>query len=310
LGFGFDGCFWGKAVVADTWPLTMLLFALTLCLLMRWFFAQEQKRFLYAAAFAHGLTLSECQALIPATFALPFMLALGDRKLGREIFFGISVFLWWVLLVKDSLPNFGWTLASGSQDILVGVASVATLSWGILSFSTHSFFNEWRTSTICSALFLAGLSFYLLLPVFSMTTPPINWGYPRTVEGFFHVLSRGQYGSSEPARSFSKMWMQWILYGKVAVNDFGPIYLIAAAIPFIMFHKVSACERRWLASLLAVWFVISLLMLVALNPDILGLPYIRSFFAASHLVLALLAGYGMMLVVAILGRPTRAAKVP
>jgi hypothetical protein len=31
-----------------------------------------------------------------------------------------------------------------------------------------------------------------------MTDPPMQWGYPRTVEGFFHALSRGQYEKAHP----------------------------------------------------------------------------------------------------------------
>ena len=42
---------------------------------------------------------------------------------------------------------------------------------------------------------LLGMAVYLYEPVSCMTDPPMQWGYPRTVEGFFHALSRGQYGS-------------------------------------------------------------------------------------------------------------------
>ena len=74
LGLGLDGGFWGKTVVADTWPLGVFLFTMTVCLLCRWFFSPNLRRYLYCAAFLHGLTLSETQALVPATFAFPLFL--------------------------------------------------------------------------------------------------------------------------------------------------------------------------------------------------------------------------------------------
>ena len=43
-----------------------------------------------------------------------------------------------------------------------------------------------------------GVSFYLYEPISGMTDPPMQWGYPRTVEGFFHALSRGQYEKANP----------------------------------------------------------------------------------------------------------------
>jgi hypothetical protein len=306
LGFGLDGCFWCKAVIADTWPLSLFLFALTICLLARWFFERYRNRYLFTAALVLGLTLSESQALIPAAFALPFLLAFGNRKLGREMFFGISVFLWSILLMKDFMQHFEWFIGTSSQNVLIGTAVVSTVAWGSLSFLTRSFFSEWKITSLCAFLFFAGVGFDFLLPVFSMTTPPINWGYPRTVEGFFHVLSRGQFSSVNPTNSFSELLSEWNYYGKVAMDEFGLIYLIAAAIPFFLLQRFSSLVRRWLGGLLAVWFFISLLMLLVLNlntSDRSDLEYVKSYFAATHIVLALFSGYGLMLVVAIFGRP-------
>jgi hypothetical protein len=58
LGLGFDGGFWRKAVVADPWPLSLLLLAVVLGLLMTWRHAPDRRRYLYAASFVYGLTVS------------------------------------------------------------------------------------------------------------------------------------------------------------------------------------------------------------------------------------------------------------
>ena len=117
------------------------------------------------------------------------------------------------------------------------------------------------------------------------------------------MLSRGQFDSIQPTDSFSLLMMQWKIYGKIAADEFGLIYLIAAAIPFFLLHKVLSPARRWLVGLPAVWFFISLLMLVGLNVNRYSAEYVKPFFTASHLVLAMFAGYGLMLIVAVFGRP-------
>ena len=46
------------------------------------------------------------------------------------------------------------------------------------------------------AMFFAelGVSFYVYMPIVSdLRNPPMNWGYPRTWEGFKHAILRGQY---------------------------------------------------------------------------------------------------------------------
>ena len=244
---------------------------------MRWFFVRQQKFYLYASAFIHGLTLSESQALVPATLALVFLVALGDRKLGREMLFAVSIVLWGILLMGDSLPHLGWYLGPALRGVLIIAGALTTLTWATLSFLTQRFFSEWKATSICAVLFLAGICFYFLLPVLSMTTPPVNWGYPRTVEGFFHVLSRGQFESIQPTSSFSHLAMQWNIFGKIADNEFGPIYLIAAAIPLFVLHRVSLLVRRCLLAWLTAWFLISLLMLVGLDVDSNNSEFVKPF---------------------------------
>jgi len=296
LGFGFDGCFWCKAVVVDTWPLSLCLLAVTICFLTRWFFAPQQKGYLYAAACACGLTLSESQALIPAAFGLPFLLTAGNRGLGREIFFGISIFLWSLLLFKERQPEIGWSVQGPDEWILAGAAGLATLMWGIQSFRTSSFFSEWKTTAICGILFCAGISACFLLPIFSMTNPPVNWAYPRTVQGFFHTLSRGQFESLYPTASFSQFGAQWKIYLQITATDLGVFYLLAAAVPFFCSRTIPLPARRWLFGLLTVWLVMTSLMLGALNLDPLAAVLVKPYFAASHLILAVFSGCGLMLV--------------
>ncbi len=297
LGLAFDGGLWCKSVTADTWPLSVFFFALTLCFLSRWFFDSERRRYLYAAAFVHGLNLCESQAFIPAAFGLPFLVALGDPKLGRQIFLGLSVCLWSVILMKDCMERFGWHIGPTTQNLVILGAMTATLCWTGLVLFTRKWFGDCKATTCCAAFFLVGLSFYFLLPVFSMTNPPVNWGYPRTIEGFFHVLSRGQFESLEPVSNSTQLLVQWEVCWKNAAIDFGYLYLIAAVIPLFFLANLSWLVRRWFIGLLLVWFVTNLVMMVALNVNQTGIEkYVSSYFVPTRLILAMLGGVGLMLV--------------
>lgn len=61
-----------------------------------------------------------------------------------------------------------------------------------------------------SLSFLAGglgLAFYLYMPISGDTCPPMNWGYPRTWEGFKHAISRGQYEQITPTTVFAPTFL-------------------------------------------------------------------------------------------------------
>ena len=77
-----------------------------------------------------------------------------------------------------------------------------------------------------------GVSFYLYMAVSGMTNPPMEWGYPRTVEGFFHAISRGQYEQpnptnliTEPRRFLSQLGM--LIEG--AADEFTWVYHVHRA---------------------------------------------------------------------------------
>jgi Protein of unknown function (DUF2723) len=107
LAFGLDTVFWSKAVVVEVWPLTMLLFATVLCLMMRWIHAPDRRRYLYAAWLMYGLTLTNSQALAVAAPGLVFVILLGAPALGRDLFFAAALLLGAALLAHalNLLPD-------------------------------------------------------------------------------------------------------------------------------------------------------------------------------------------------------------
>ncbi len=91
--------------------------------------------------------------------------------------------------------------------------------------------------------------------------------------------------------------MQLGLYWHIAVADFGLIYLLLAVIPFCILNRMRSQERRWIFGLAAIFFCLSIFMVIVVNPtnDAASCGLGKVFFAASHLVLAIFSGLGLML---------------
>jgi hypothetical protein len=239
---------------------------------------------------------------------LPFMIALADTKLGGD-FFCVASLVWAGVWVERDM---------GYLSVLNQPASLATPLWALyfafgitttamcvwLVVKTRSFFTEWKAIVSLIVLFLLGLSAYIYLPLASMTNPPVNWGYPRTVEGFFHVLTRGQFERLHATENFDSLVRQILMFGDIALREFSLPYLIAAAIPFWFLHKMQARERNWMLALLAFFIGLSLLMLVLLNPppERQVVELIQPYFSASHVILAVWSGYGLVLLGIVLAR--------
>ena len=301
MGFGFDGAFWPKTVIPDPWPLSLLLFSLVLCQLMRWLSNPERKRYLCAACFAYGLTLTNSQFLLAAAIGLQIFVAIGKPSLGRDIFFADALMFatgfvaghFGFLSELNSYVGFASQLRG--MCIWVGIG-MAVLCVGLI-IATRSFITEWRAILCLGVMFTIGLSLYFYVPIASMTNPPINWGYPRTVEGFSHVLTRGQYEKPYPTGNLHRFVEQIQMYGGFAVRDFGLAYLAAALIPFCLLHRMKPVARKWLLGLLAVYVSTAGLTLVVLNPsnDRASYDLIKAYFTTLHLVLAVCAGCGLVL---------------
>ena len=166
MGFGLDGCFWRRAVVPDQWNFNIFLFALTLCLLTRWFFAPEQKRYLFLAALTGGLLLSDSQALFPTAYALPFLLAFGSPNLGRDILFLPGLFFSFILATNSHLHWFDFWLNQSTLPCEIFATALVVFVWIVLLANTRKFFSEWKTAIPCVCLFLIGVSTYFLLAPF------------------------------------------------------------------------------------------------------------------------------------------------
>ncbi len=131
----------------------------------------------------------------------------------------------------------------------------------------------------------------------------MQWGYPRTVEGFFHDLSRGQYGTGEGTNVFSdpSRFLFQIFYLMDGLSEsFTWAYLFVGLIPFVFLMKMKKRERNWIIGLVAVYFWISVVMVIMLNvtADRSTAELNKVFFTASHAIFAMMIGYGVTILAA------------
>ena len=152
-------------------------------------------------------------------------------------------------------------------------------------------------------VWIVGVSVYLYEPISCMTDPPMQWGYPRTVEGFFHALSRGQYGSDEGTnllQSPRQFLFQLYYLAEGLSESFTWAYLFVGLIPFAFLLKMHKRERNWILGLSSIYFFISVLLVIMLNvsADRSTSELNKVFFTASHAIFAMMIGYGVTIVAA------------
>jgi tetratricopeptide (TPR) repeat protein len=184
---------------------------------------------------------------------------------------------------------------------LIGLGSLAASIW--LAVRTKGLGTYWKSVLIMAGLWMVGVSFYLYMAVSGMTNPPMQWGYPRTVEGFFHAISRGQYEQpsptnliTEPGRYLSQLSM--LIEG--AADEFTWVYMFIALVPFVFFFKMQKRERAWIIALTAMYICLGGLLIMLLNPtpDKASADLIKVFLCSSHTIVACLIGYGLALTAA------------
>lgn len=300
--FGFNGAFWRDAVIADAWTTGVLLLCVILTLFFRWTQTPERRRYLYAALFVYGLTLTNSQMLFALSPAIPFLALAGNRNIARDFFAVASLlFLIGLVALRTGIAPLFPAFSECSPKLFIlylGVGFLMLVPGIALIIRTRRLFTEGRTVAICAMAFLTGLMLCFYLPIASMTNPPMNWGYPRTVQGFFHALSRGQYERLHPTDDMVQFSKQVGMYIKVAAQEFGWPFLPLALVPFCFFRNLATRERRLMLGWLAAFICLALLLLAVLNPspDRSSSDLLKYSFSYSYVVLALWTGWGMTLI--------------
>ncbi len=307
---GFDGFMWRESVAVNRIAVASVpIFLLMLLFLMRWIYAPHQLRYAYWAAFIFGICYTMHQSLIVAALGFELTLAAGNPKLGRDVFLGnfiLYLLYWLVFELKGEIHPFQNIGAKPGLLFLfngVGIGSLLACIW--LTYRTKALGSEWLPVLIMAVLWFVGVSFYLYEPLAGMTNPPMQWGYPRTREGFWHALTRGQYEQPNPTNLVAH---PMVFLGQLGMlvegiaDELTWVYMFIALVPFLFFLKMQKRERAWIISLSGMYFFLGVLMMILMNPthDRASAELIRVFFNSSHTIVACLIGYGLALTAAYL----------
>ena len=199
------------------------------------------------------------------------------------------------LLSAASAPKLGFVA------FLLAAAFLAAFIY--LVWKNRKLGLDWIVVIMCGVLWTLGASFYFYEAIAGMTNPPMEWGYPRTVEGFFHALTRGQYEKAFPSEIFKDptrfVGQLWYLITGVA-EEYSWAFLAVALLPFFFVLKMRKRERAWIIGLGAVYGCIGVLLTIVMNPspDRQSVELLKVFFTSSRAVVAILIGYGLSLVAA------------
>lgn len=290
----FNGFMWSQSVIVEVYTLSVLSFMGVLCHLFRWMYSPKQLRHLYWAFFWFGICFTNHQTLIVAAMGIEVAVLVVNPKLGRDMFLGNSLvyLIGLVLKAKGILTAFDTNVPLFLIYNTVGIGSIITSV--MVTLKVGKPLSDWKPILHMALLWVLGSSFYFYMPLASMTNPPLNWGYPRTEEGFIHALTRGQYEQTNPTDSVGKFMDQVGMYAEGAIDEMGLVNLLVGLLPFLFFQRLQKRERNWMVGLTAIYLCLAFLLLILLNPntDMQSRNQARVFFTASHIMLAMSIGYG------------------
>lgn len=239
----------------------------------------------------HGIGLGSLAASI--------WLAIRTQTKGIEFLRNVAFFFGYCGLLLMLLKH-----GDSATSAFFGLIGLGGMAWFVyLIWKTWNLGREWLVVLALGLLWIGGAAFYFYEPVAGMTNPPMQWGYPRTVEGFWHALSRGQYEQpsptdllTDPTRFLGQLWM--LIDG--AQKEYTWVYLFIALVPFVFFLRFQKRERAWLIGLSAIYLCLGVLLMILLNPtpDRASADLIKVFFCNSHTIIAALIGYGLALIAA------------
>jgi tetratricopeptide (TPR) repeat protein len=204
----------------------------------------------------------------------------------------------------DYLPDFN----SGQRLFLVLMATTA--AGGVFIYfvkKTRHLSKEWFIVLVCGLVWLLGSAFYFYEPIACMTNPPMEWAYPRTVEGFIHAITRGQYSPINPTAGsgttflqifssfFATYGLQLWRYLEGIAQQYNLFFLLLALMPCLIYRKLKRRERVWMIGMLAVYICMGPFLVLLLNfaPDRQSIGIAAPLFALGHVFIAMFVGYGL-----------------
>jgi tetratricopeptide (TPR) repeat protein len=161
--------------------------------------------------------------------------------------------------------------------LLVWMAFIATFScFFILTFTPRllnlkPLGNEWWPTLASGIAWTLGAAFYIYMPLASMSNPPLNWGYPRTVTGFFHAFTRGQYERIHPTTE-STAFLKQIDYTLIdgTLTEFNVMCFVFGLILGLWWLSRRDWSPQAKAGVIVGYCAILALFMGLMSPDLVG----------------------------------------
>ncbi len=231
LFFAFTPIMWSQSTIIEVYSLNAFFLVFVLLFVYLWLNRPKDK-YLYWLALVFGIGLTNYQVLLLAALALAIVVLFKDFELFRDF-----------ALVGGPLVG---AVALVYVGILPAIEHPTEPLWywylglnGTLLILSYYFLPRGKTVAITILLAQVGVAVYAYMPIVSdLRNPPMNWGYPRTWDGFMHAISRGQYEEIAPVDIFSWRFVEQI-----------GTYLADLRLNFTMFVSLVAflpfCTWRW-----------------------------------------------------------------
>ena len=292
LLFAFTPVMWSQSVIVEVYSLNAFFLVLIFLLSYRWM-CRPSDHLLYVTAFVFGLGLTNYQVLLLAMLPLVLVIFLRDVRLFRDFcILGIPFAAVVLLIDKGRLPPI-----ANPSDISCFV--YMALNFGAMA-AAYFLLPRGKTVALTFLLVELGLAFYIYMPIVSdLRNPPMNWGYPRTWEGFKHALSRGQYERIVPTNVFSHVFLEQIgSYLTDLREQFTLPVALLGFLPFTVWHaKIGHKKVSGLYASIALCIAASAIVFVEEFAFPGGIPWLtRLYKGLIGLVLLILAVGGLALI--------------
>jgi tetratricopeptide (TPR) repeat protein len=245
-----------------------------------------------------------------------FWLVLKTKKKGVE--FAIDGLMLAVLgcaaLFFGGITGFIFKANSVPALVLIAAAGISALVFLIHLKQQNKSYIEWYVALASGGSWLAGAAFYFYMPIAGMTDPPMQWAYPRTVEGFIHAMTRGQYEKIHPTSGsgdnlfdvvgnfFGTYGTQLWRFVEGLNEEFTVLLLLVSLVVFLFYRQMKRRERAWILGLIAIFICLGPFLVLLLNfpSDRQSLSLNRVFLTSAHVFVSLFVGYGLTLIAALI----------
>lgn len=339
LLLAFSAVLWSQSTIVEVYSLNAMFMAIVMILLYRFMCRPKEEKTLYVMSFIFGLGLTNHQTLVFLGPAILLAMALRDRRLFVDALAALSMAVGAYLLFNGSQIDIHASAeAAGDKQNLYAFGIIFLLAPGGLFMIERKLFTEWKRVLISGALVVVGLSYYVgYMPVSSDQNPPMNWGYPRTVEGFFHAVGRGQYEKISPTDNLKDILKDSSKYGTLVwkiILDPGGYDLIkvrrgiakvtgwqsvaerggynsvvaqfewyvawAGFLPLLFVTRIGKKGLGWLSVTMLAFVFLTFVFIVFqyLDPDVQSLFIGRVQYIQAHAIFAMWIGYGLIFALA------------